>query len=79
MCWWNPATENQATDRAHRIGQNKSVMVYKLIAANIIEEKIVELQKNEQNLADNLLQATSQKNFNSRDLNSLLQLLEIDI
>jgi SNF2 family DNA or RNA helicase len=54
-------------------------MVYKLIAANTIEEKIVELQKNEQNLADNLLQATSQKYFNSSDLNSLLQLLEIDI
>ena len=52
-------TENQATDRAHRIGHNKSVMVYKLIAANTIEEKIVELQKNEQNLADNLLQGTS--------------------
>ena len=54
-------------------------MVYKLIAANTIEEKIVELQKNKQNIADNLLQGASQKNFNSRDLNSLLQLLEIEI
>jgi superfamily II DNA or RNA helicase len=43
--WWNPAVENQATDRAYRIGQAKPVFVYKLIAAGSIEEKILELQK----------------------------------
>ncbi len=43
--WWNPAVENQATDRAHRIGQQKSVFVFKLIASGTIEEKMLELQE----------------------------------
>ncbi len=43
--WWNPAVEDQASDRAHRIGQTKSVFVYKLIAANTVEERILELQE----------------------------------
>ena len=42
--WWNPAAEDQATDRAHRIGQTRPVMVYKLVAADTVEEKILELQ-----------------------------------
>jgi SNF2 family DNA or RNA helicase len=42
--WWNPAAENQATDRAYRIGQDKPVFVYKLIAAGTVEERILELQ-----------------------------------
>ena len=42
--WWNPATEAQAVDRAHRIGQERPVMVYRLISANTIEDKVVALQ-----------------------------------
>ncbi len=50
--WWNPAVEDQASDRAHRIGQTKSVFVYKLIAADTVEERIVELQERKAALAN---------------------------
>ena len=52
--WWNPAAEAQATDRAHRIGQDKAVFVYKLIAAGSVEEKILELQDRKRNLAQGI-------------------------
>ena len=52
--WWNPAVENQATDRAYRIGQDKPVFVYKLVAAGTVEEKIQAMQRDKQALADNL-------------------------
>jgi SNF2 family DNA or RNA helicase len=53
--WWNPAAENQATDRAWRIGQDKPVFVYKLIAKGTLEEKILVLQKKKAALADAML------------------------
>ena len=53
--WWNPAVENQATDRAWRIGQDKPVFVYKLIARGTLEEKIQELQHKKADLADAIL------------------------
>ncbi len=54
--WWNPAVERQATDRAHRIGQDKPVFVYKLLTEETVEEKILYMQKNKQKLADALYQ-----------------------
>jgi SNF2 family DNA or RNA helicase len=48
--WWNPAAEDQATDRAHRIGQDRPVMVYKLVAADTVEDKILELQERKRRL-----------------------------
>jgi SNF2 family DNA or RNA helicase len=50
--WWNPAVEDQASDRAHRIGQTKSVFVYKLIAADTVEERIIQLQERKAELAN---------------------------
>jgi SNF2 family DNA or RNA helicase len=49
--WWNPAVEDQATDRAHRIGQDKPVFVYKLVAQGTVEERMLELQQRKKALA----------------------------
>ena len=49
--WWNPAVEDQASDRAHRIGQKRSVFIYKLIAADTVEERIIQLQQRKAELA----------------------------
>lgn len=54
--WWNPAIEDQASDRAYRICQKKAVTVYRLIAVETIEEKIIELHKTKKNMADALLE-----------------------
>ena len=54
--WWNLAVQNQATDRAHRIGQKNVVTVYKLIAKGTIEENILHLQEKKKELADQILQ-----------------------
>lgn len=56
--WWNPAIEQQATDRAYRIGQNQAVTVYHLIAQSTIEEKIVRLHEQKRELAENILDGT---------------------
>lgn len=58
--WWNPAVEDQASDRAHRIGQSRPVTVYRLVAANTIEEKILRLHSQKRELADRLLEGSDQ-------------------
>ena len=58
--WWNPSIEDQATDRAHRIGQERNVTVIRLVSANTIEEKILKLHEVKQSLSDKMLEGTSE-------------------
>ncbi len=71
--WWNMSAENQATDRAYRIGQKNNVQVYKLITKNSIEEKIYELQEKKSKLIDNMLstQTTFINKLNKDDIMEL--------
>lgn len=72
--WWNAAAENQATDRAHRIGQKNVVTVYKLVARETIEERIIELQSRKRELADQVLAGEELKSgsFTREELLELL-------
>jgi SNF2 family DNA or RNA helicase len=56
--WWNPAVEDQASDRAHRMGQQRPVTIYRLVARGTIEEGIVDLHRHKRDLADSLLEGT---------------------
>ncbi len=69
--WWNPAVEAQASDRAHRIGQTKSVFVYKLIATDTVEERILELQQRKAELASIAFQEGGGLAFNADDIDYL--------
>ncbi|MBN2825460.1 MAG: DEAD/DEAH box helicase, partial [Campylobacterales bacterium] len=75
--WWNPAVENQATDRAYRIGQDKKVFVYKLIVENTIEQKILELQKQKEALQQGIYEQDGEQNEISFKADELLELLKI--
>jgi SNF2 family DNA or RNA helicase len=72
--WWNLAVQNQATDRAHRIGQRKVVTVFKLIAHGTIEDKIVEMQEKKRALAESILESDgiSSASLSKDDLLELL-------
>ncbi|BDM83242.1 DEAD/DEAH box helicase [Acaryochloris marina] len=72
--WWNPAVEDQASDRAHRIGQQRPVTIYRLVAKGTIEEKIVELHNQKRDLADSLLEGADMSGKVSTD--ELLRLMQ---
>ena len=70
--WWNPAVEAQATDRAHRIGQDKQVFVYRLVSSGTVEEKMLELQSKKKDLVDGILGGVAGKmSFTEEDIENL--------
>jgi SNF2 family DNA or RNA helicase len=72
--WWNPKVEDQAADRAHRIGQERPVMVYRLVAKDTVEEGILALQERKRLIADSALDDTAQAQALTReDLVALLR------
>jgi SNF2 family DNA or RNA helicase len=74
---WNPANDNQAMDRAYRIGQTRNVTVYRLIAKGTIEEKILERQRMKQTLADEVI-GSDEEGFKDLDKEELLDLFRLD-
>lgn len=75
--WWNPAVENQATDRAFRIGQNKDVMVHKLVCRETIEEKIDEMIESKKALAGELIESTENKWITEMSNEEVLELFTL--
>jgi SNF2 family DNA or RNA helicase len=73
--WWNPAVENQAIDRCYRIGQKKNVVAVRLITPDSIEEKIMDLQANKKELAEDLIQTDTSilKSLNENDILNLFE------
>jgi non-specific serine/threonine protein kinase len=77
--WWNPAVENQATDRAFRIGQTKNVLVHKFVCRGTVEEKIDALIESKRQLANDLLEGGAEINLTEMDDTQLLKLVALDI
>jgi non-specific serine/threonine protein kinase len=77
--WWNPAVENQATDRAFRIGQKKNVLVHKFVCRGTVEEKIDSLIESKKSLSDELLTDTGEINLTEMKDEDLLKLVALDL
>ena len=77
--WWNPAVENQATDRAFRIGQKKNVLVHKFITSGTLEEKIDHMLTEKQETADQILSSGAEKAFTEMSNDELLGMISLDL
>ena len=71
--WWNPAAENQASDRVYRIGQKNNVFIYRLITKGTIEEKVLDLQDEKKDIATTLFSGLSARKLTAEDFMQLLQ------
>jgi superfamily II DNA or RNA helicase len=71
--WWNPAVEMQAADRAHRIGQRNPVTIYRLVTADTVEERVVELHAKKRAMAEELLEGTGNTRLSATDLVALFR------
>ena len=77
--WWNPSVENQATDRAFRIGQTKNVLVHKFVCRGTVEEKIDKLIESKQQLSKDLLDGGADLVLTEMKDDELLQLVALDL
>ena len=77
--WWNPAVENQATDRAFRIGQDRNVFVYKFVCRGTIEERIDELIASKSALAKELIEGGAEQALTEMDNEQLLRFVSLDV
>jgi non-specific serine/threonine protein kinase len=77
--WWNPAVENQATDRAFRIGQTKNVLVHKFVCRGTVEEKIDDLIESKKQLSKNLIEGGGELLLTEMKDDELLKLVSLDI
>ncbi len=77
--WWNPAVENQATDRAFRIGQTRSVLVHKFVCRGTVEEKIDELIESKKQLSRDLLEGGANLLLTEMKDDELLRLVALDL
>ena len=77
--WWNPAVENQATDRAYRIGQKRNVLVHKFVTSGTIEERIAALIEEKRQLAEDLLSGEGEVNLTELPDDELLELVRLDV
>jgi non-specific serine/threonine protein kinase len=77
--WWNPAVENQATDRAFRIGQKKNVLVHKFVCRGTVEEKIDQLIESKESLSEGLLEGGADRVLTELKDEELLKLVRLDL
>ena len=77
--WWNPAVENQATDRAFRIGQQKNVLVHKFVCRGTVEERIDDLIASKQQLSDEILAGHAESRLTEMSNEELISIVSLDM